>query len=140
MTHPATSAEEDEHEIRNVINTWMLATHAGDMKTVLELMTDDVVFMTAGNEPFGKEAFTRASEAAKNGEGGGITHEGKSDIKEIKIIGDWALVRAFLTVTTTPSGGGTSTRRSGYALSIFQRGSDGKWRLARDANLLTVAG
>jgi len=27
---------------------------------------------------------------------------------------------------------------SGYTLSIFRKGEDGRWRLARDANLLTA--
>jgi ketosteroid isomerase-like protein len=29
-------------------------------------------------------------------------------------------------------------RRSGYTLTLFRKGADGHWRLARDANLLTV--
>ena len=130
-----TSTAQDEHAIRNVINTWMLATHAGDIDAVLDLMTDDVVFLTVGKEPFGKEEFTRAA-AAKSGEPG-VTYDGKSDIKEINVLGDWAFVRANLTVITHPSDGSEPTRRSGYTLSIFRRESDGKWRLARDANLLT---
>jgi len=28
-------------------------------------------------------------------------------------------------------------RRSGYTLTILRKEADGKWRLARDANLLT---
>jgi uncharacterized protein (TIGR02246 family) len=130
------SAAHDEHAIRGVIQTWMFATQTGDIDAVLDLMTDDAVFLTVGKEPFGKEEFKKAAEVAKSGEPGGVIYDGKSDIKEIKILGDWAFVRANLTIITHPSRGGTPTRRSGYALSIFRRESDGKWRLARDANLL----
>jgi ketosteroid isomerase-like protein len=37
----------------------------------------------------------------------------------------------------TPSGGGTPMRRSGYTLTILRKEPDGRWVLARDANLLT---
>ena len=45
---------EDERAIREVIATWMRASVAGDTATVLSLMTDDVVFLVPGQEPFGK--------------------------------------------------------------------------------------
>ena len=45
---------EDERAIRELIATWMRASMAGDTDTVLSLMADDVVFMVAGQEPFGK--------------------------------------------------------------------------------------
>ena len=44
-----------------------------------------------------------------------------------------------LTVVATPPGGGPSTTRSGHTLTIFHK-EDGRWRLARDANLLAPAG
>lgn len=66
-----------------------------------------------------------------------IRLEGSSDIKEIRILGDWAFVRNRIEVTATPRGGGVPMRQSGYTLSIVRKGSDGKWRLSRDANLLT---
>ena len=50
----------DEQEIRELVATWMAATKAGDLATVLSLMTDDVVFLVAGNEPFGKQQFAAA--------------------------------------------------------------------------------
>lgn len=39
----------------------------------------------------------------------------------------------------TPPGGGAAMRRSGYTLTILRKERDGRWRLARDANLLTAA-
>lgn len=51
---------EDERAIRELVESWMAATKAGDAATVLGLMSDDVVFMVPGAEPFGKQAFATA--------------------------------------------------------------------------------
>ena len=56
---------EDEAAIRQVVETWMTASRKGDLETVLGLMTEDVVFMVPGKEPFGKEAFAAASRGAR---------------------------------------------------------------------------
>ena len=47
----------EEQAIRNLVSTWLEASKTGDVRTILSLMADDVVFMTPGKEPFGKEAF-----------------------------------------------------------------------------------
>ena len=122
---------DDERAIRALIDSWMAATKSGDVQTVLDLMTDDVVFMVPGAEPFGKERF-----AAASGDMQGATIDGKSDIVELKVLGDWAYLRTHIAVSMTVSGK-PPMRRSGYALSILRKEADGKWRLARDANLLT---
>lgn len=125
----------DEQQIRNVIQKWMTATKEGDINTVLDLMTDDVVFMVVGQEPFGKEEFRKASEAMKD-EVAGVRFDGESNVEEIKVLGDWAYVRSRLKVTTIPNDNDSPIHRSGYTLSVFCKEADGKWRLARDANLL----
>ena len=122
---------EDERAIRAVIDTWMTATKSGDVATVLGLMTDDVVFMVPGAEPFGREKF-----AAASGDMKGTRIEGTSDIVELKVLGDWAFVRTRLAVTMTVPGQ-PPMRRAGYTLTLFRKEPDGKWRLARDANLLS---
>ena len=50
----------DEQQIRELVATWMSATKAGDVETVLSLMTDDVKFLVAGRPPFGKQEFAAA--------------------------------------------------------------------------------
>jgi uncharacterized protein (TIGR02246 family) len=57
---------DDERAIRDLVATWMAASQAGDLETVLGLMADDVVFIVPGREPFGKEAFAAASQTMKN--------------------------------------------------------------------------
>jgi uncharacterized protein (TIGR02246 family) len=124
---------DDERAIRELVATWMAASRAGDLATVLGLMADDVVFMVPGREPFGKEAFAAASQAMKE-----VRVEGTSDVRELKVLGDWAYLRNYLEVTTTPRDG-EPVRRTGYTLTLLRKQPNGKWVLARDANLL-VAG
>ena len=45
---------DDEHAIRDLVATWMQASQAGDLDTVLGLMEDDVIFMVPGAEPSGR--------------------------------------------------------------------------------------
>jgi uncharacterized protein (TIGR02246 family) len=123
---------DDERAIRDLIATWMTASQAGDIETVLGLMTDDVVFMVPGREPFGKEAFAAASQGMK-----GMRMEGTNEIRELNVFGDWAYLRSHIAITITPPGG-ELMRRAGYTLTILRKGQDGRWRLARDANLMTA--
>lgn len=123
---------DDERAIRDLVDTWLEASKSGDVDTVLSLMTDDVVFMVPGQQPFGKEAFAAASKGMK-----GVRFEGRSEIRELRVLGDWAYLRNYLDVSMTPPGG-TAMRRSGYTLTILRKEADGRWRLARDANLLAA--
>ncbi|HME30595.1 MAG TPA: SgcJ/EcaC family oxidoreductase [Pseudolabrys sp.] len=121
----------DERAIRDLVDNWMKASRAGDTVTVLSLMSDDVIFMVPGREPFGKEAFAASSQSME-----GFLLEGSADIRELKVLGDWAYLRNFIEITVTPPGG-APVRRSGYTLTILRKGTDGKWVLARDANLMS---
>jgi uncharacterized protein (TIGR02246 family) len=123
---------EDERAIREVIATWMRASAEGDSETVLGLMADDVVFFVAGHPPFGKREF-----AAAQGGLAGSRIEATSNVREVHVSGDWAFCSTDLRVEMTPAGG-EPVRRSGNTLSVFQRLTDGRWVLARDANLLAV--
>jgi uncharacterized protein (TIGR02246 family) len=122
---------DDERAIRELVETWMAATRSGDLKTVIELMADDVVFMAPGREPFGKEEFRAASEAMR-----GAEIDGTAEIREIRVIGDWAWIRNHIELTVTPPEG-EPQHRAGYTLTILNKGDNGRWRLFRDANLVS---
>ena len=122
---------QDERAIRELVDSWMKASKAGDLATVLDLMTDDVVFMVPGREPFGKEEFRAASESMS-----GAKMDGNAEIREMRVLGDWAWIRNHLEIEMAPPDG-EPVRRSGYTLTILHKGSDGRWRLARDANLVS---
>ena len=123
--------DDDQRKIRELLDRWFEATRTGAVDDVLDLMTDDVVFMVPGREPFGKEAFAAASRGMAGGR-----MEGSSDIHELVVLGDIAYLRNHIAMTvTTP--GSAPMRRAGYTLTILRKGQDGRWRLARDANLLS---
>jgi len=121
----------DERAIRELVDIWMKASRAGDTETVLGLMSDDVIFMVPGREPFGKQTFAANSRSVD-----GVKLEGSADIRELKVLGDWAYLRNFIEITITPPGGET-VRRSGFTLTILRKEPDGCWVLARDANLVS---
>ena len=121
----------DERAIRHLIATWMAASKMGDLETVLGLMADDVVFMVPGRA-FGKEEFASSFRGLK-----GMDFDARSEILEIEIGKNTAWCRTKLSVAMTPPGG-ASKRRSGYTLSILRKRPEGKWVMARDANLLAA--
>jgi uncharacterized protein (TIGR02246 family) len=123
----------DEQAIRDLISTWMRASAENDLQTVLRLLAEDVVFLVPGHPPMrGRDAF------AASFKGLGKAHiEGKSEIQEVQVSGDWAYCWTQLTVTMTPPGG-APMRRTGPTLSILRKQPDGSWVMFRDANLLTV--
>lgn len=125
---------DDEQAIRALVGRWMEATQAGDVDAVLSLMTDDVLFMVPGREPFGKDAFASMSRAMS-----GVEMEGKSEIVELNVLGDWAFMRNHIAINVrTPDG--REMGRAGYTLTICRKDADGQWRLCRDANLVVPNG
>lgn len=129
-TNQAAPGRDDEQAIRELVDTWLAASKAGDTKTLQTLLADDVLFITPGQEPFGKEQFAETDESMKN-----VTMDADIDIKEIKVTGDWAWMRSFLKVTFTPEGGNPA-KHSGHILTILRKNPNGKWVIARDANFV----
>ena len=121
----------DDQAIRDLVMTWLDASKKGDVKALLSMLADDVIFMVPGQEPFGKDTF--AANAAKLK---ALQVEATSNIQELKILGEWAWMRNRLDVSMTPPDG-KRIRRSGFTLTILRKTSDGNWVIARDANLLT---
>jgi uncharacterized protein (TIGR02246 family) len=121
---------DDECQIRALVEAWMAATIAGDIPAVLALMTDDVIFMTPGRAPFGKKEF-----AADGAQLGAMKLDGRCDIEELEVFGNRAYARNHLHITLTKPGE-PPMRMSGHTLGIYRKDADGRWRLARDANLV----
>jgi uncharacterized protein (TIGR02246 family) len=126
----------DEQEIRQLVSTWMAATKAGEVDKVLSLMADDVIFLRPGQPVMRKADFASAAKAQATGKA--PQFDGTSEIQEIKVLDDWAFMWTKLTVVATPPAGGASTIRAGHTLTILRK-ENGKWVLARDANMLAPA-
>lgn len=111
----------------------MAASKAGDVEKVLSLMADDVVFLVPGRPPMRKADFAAAAQAQTGPDA--PKFDGTSEIQEIRILGDWAFLWQKLTVSVAPPGGAATITRAGHTLTIFNK-QQGRWLLARDANLL----
>jgi uncharacterized protein (TIGR02246 family) len=125
MTTAGEIMQDDDAAIRDVIDRWQRATKAGDLDAVLTLMTDDVVFLRAGQPTMNKESFKQSF----RGFTGQTKFEAKQDIKEIRASGDLAYCWSHLTLTMADK------TRSGDILTVFRK-IDGKWLLSRDANFV----
>ncbi len=86
----------DEDRIRQVIASWHAATKAGDIDTVLGLMTDDVRFLVPGREPMRKDEFAALSRVPP----GSLHPQVHStwDIQEVQVSGDLAFAWTHLAV------------------------------------------
>src|SRR5437867_2775440 len=124
----------DELEIRNLVATWLTASKAGDVDAVLGLMTDDVVFLVPGRAPMNKQEFAALSRVPPGTMPPQI--DGRSEIQEILVSGDLAFMWTRLSMVMTPPGG-QPIERAGHTLTVLRR-VNGRWLVARDANLLTT--
>jgi uncharacterized protein (TIGR02246 family) len=125
----------DEQAIRDLVATWLRATIAGDLPQLLNLVSEDVVFLAPGQPPLrGKEAFATALRSS-------ILHvriHATSEIQEIRVDRETAYCWNYFAVTTTPLDGTPPQRRNGYTLTILRKTRLGAWVLTRDANMLSV--
>lgn len=123
---------EDERAVRDVVERWLEATRTGNRDAVLNLMTDDVVFLVPGQDPFGKQEFAAAFDAMKDSR-----VEARSEIREVRVLGDWAFLRNYLKVSVSTPQDEKPAQRTGHTLTLLRKEPDGQWRLARDANLVS---
>jgi uncharacterized protein (TIGR02246 family) len=120
-----------EIQIRSWLDTSLRASAAGDYRSMLPMLADDIVFLVPGAPPFGKKEFQQAWEGPMKG----AKIESQAELEECLVAGDMAVTRTRLSVTITTADGKVS-RAKGYTLSMFHEGTDGRWLLTRDANLL----
>ena len=131
MTAPQRHAD-DEAAIRAVAAAWVEATRHGDVAAVLRLMTDDALFLVAGQPAMDRAAFEAASRAQA---ASGLRFEIRQQIHEVVVDGALAFARSWLEVSVTPPGGVAPVKRTGHALTVFRK-DGGHWRLCRDANMM----
>src|ERR1700759_1271337 len=106
------TAQSDELAIREVIARWLAASMAGDYAALEPLMAPDVVFLTAGNEPFGREQFREGFTPIVSP----MRLASTSDIREIEILGDVAYVWSYVSVHLTPTSGDVHAERKGHVV------------------------
>jgi uncharacterized protein (TIGR02246 family) len=123
----------DEMQIRELVRSWHVATEAGDTNAVLDLMTDDVVFLTPGRPPMNKGQFAQLSAVPPGASRPNIAL--RQEIKEVTVSGEVAFLWSALSVRISAPEG-AAVGRNGHTLTVFKKVA-GRWLLARDANLLS---
>jgi uncharacterized protein (TIGR02246 family) len=123
----------DERAIRDFHTNWIDAVNAGDLGRLLSLMADDVVLLSPGRTPIGRDGFAAGFTSA---------HEQSlirciSELEEVAIVGEVAYTRCRDSLTVTPRDGGEATELAGHRITIYRRQPDGRWLLARDAHTLS---
>ena len=109
---------------------YVTAINSNNLDSLLGMLTDDVVFLSA-HEPVmvGKAAVRPWLQAYLTAY---RTHWDKP-VQEVVVSGNWTFERYSYTSTDTARAGGAVVRDTGWGLLLYHHDSDGKWRVARDA-------
>jgi len=119
----------DESAIRRVMSSYEEALNASSTADVLPLYTKDGVFMPPYNRSaVGKAAVHKAYDAVFEA----ITLNVKFTIAELVLMSpEWAFVRTNSAGTNKINESFAVSPEGNQELFIFNKGGDGKWRIAR---------
>ena len=123
----------DEHAIHELHSNWIAAVNAGDLKRLLAMTTEDVVFVNPGQAPIGREGFSVAFSAAHKTARVQCT----SELEEVVVVGDVAYTRSRDALSVAQRTGGDAMQLAGHRITIYRKQPDGRWLLARDAHTLS---
>jgi uncharacterized protein (TIGR02246 family) len=121
---------EDVAAILALVEEWDALTRAGDHAALLDLVTEDCVFLAPGFPPMQGRACLSPLLAGFSQ----FRIEPLFEVQEIVVAGDWAFLWAKDELTATPIAGGDPRTAKGWAVSILHRGADRIWRFARGIN------
>jgi uncharacterized protein (TIGR02246 family) len=123
----------DERAIREVHSTWIDAVNAGDLARLLVMTTDDVVFLNPGEEGLGRDGFSTKFSAAHQQ----LRICCVSELMDVVVVGEVAYTLSRDSLSVSSRGGGEESRLAGDRMTIYRKQPDGRWLLARDANVLS---
>src|SRR6516225_7273051 len=123
------SAPADEAAIGSVMSSYEAALNASNTDAVMPLYAEDGVFMAPNNQSaVGKAAVRTAYDAVFKA----ITLKVKFTIAELVVMSpEWAFVRTNSAGTNKINSTGAVSPEGNQELFIFNKGADGKWRIAR---------
>lgn len=128
------SMGDDITAINEVFNQYVVAVNTGDFDLWISLWTDDAVQMPPDTPArVGKE---QIREAMKPGFDQMNLDMTINSIDDVKVYGDLGIVRCTYTLKMTPKAGGETINAVPDAkdLSLWERQSDGSWKLIYDCN------
>lgn len=106
------------------------AINSNKIDTFAAMVTDDVVFLAAGEKPLVGKAAVRTW---VDGYYKAFRTSWDKPVEELIVTGDYAYERYRWTSTDTPIAGGAPIVDTGWGLLVYRREADGVWRVARDA-------
>lgn len=128
------SMEADIAAIKEVFNQYVVAVNTGDFDLWISLWTDDAVQMPPDTPArVGKEQIREAMKPGFDQMNLDMTIH---SIDDVKVYGDLGIVRCTYTLKMTPKAGGETINVVPDAkdLSLWERQSDGSWKLIYDCN------
>jgi uncharacterized protein (TIGR02246 family) len=123
----------DERAILEVQSAWIDAVNDGDLVRLLTLMADDVVFLNPGRAPLGRDGFSAVFPAVHQQ----ARIRCSSELEEVVVVGEVAYTRSRDSLSVTPIAGGKTAQLAGHRITVWRKQPDGRWLLARDANVLS---
>ncbi len=124
----------DEREIRAVHSSWIDAVNTSDLARLLTLVAEDVVFLTPGQAPFGRESFSSNFVTAHKQMRICCT----SELEEVVVVGEIAYTRSRDVLSVSPRAGGKTGQFAGHRMTVYRKQSDGRWLLSRDVHTLSA--
>ena len=106
------------------------AINSNNLDSIMGMMTEDVVFLTAHAPPMVGKAAVRPW---VDGYLQAFTTQWDKEALDFEVAGAWAFERYSYKSTDTPRAGGEPVKDTGWGLVVYHRDPDGNWRVARDA-------
>ncbi|MDA2931058.1 DUF4440 domain-containing protein [Acidobacteria bacterium AH-259-O06] len=120
-----TTTEADAEAIKKLHQEAVAAFNAGDLDALMAFWTDDPVYMPAGVPAVHGKEKIRDFYTEFKAQANVLSSE------EVVIAGEWAFERGTFSGAITPKEGSEPVQVSGKFLDIWQRQSDGSWKIAR---------
>lgn len=126
----STASPSDDPAAHLAHQAYVDAINSNRVERMLDVMTDDVVFLAPNAPVMSGKAVIRPwlEEYVRWAQ----THWEKP-VREFVIAGEWAFERYDWASTDTPHDGSAVVKDTGWGLLVYHRDADGVWRVARDA-------
>jgi ketosteroid isomerase-like protein len=122
----------DKESIAALFREYSRCVMSNDLAGYLALHEGDAYKMPPDAPMYQIGAAAQSLKVAWDKRAAGYTTEMRIDPKEIVVFGDHAYSMGTYYVAGTPKAGGDPIVTDGKFLTLFDKGSDGKWRIRRD--------
>jgi len=124
----------EEREIRAVHSSWIDAVNAGDLTHLLTVLAEDVVLLSPGQAPAGREGFSSTFTTAHKQ----MQIRCISELEEVVVVGEVAYTRSRDALSVVPRESGKAAQFAGYRMTVYRKQRDGRWLLSRDVHTLSA--